>query len=59
MKAINPRGLGGQRPPVLPIQNSEEPKKISALEEKLKRKNEVMGELMEEHVQLKKSLGEL
>jgi len=34
-------------------------KKIAALEEKLKRKNEVMGELMEEHVQLKKSLGEL
>lgn len=33
--------------------------KIAALEEKLKRKNEVMGELMEEHVQLKKSLGEL
>ena len=34
-------------------------RKIAALEEKLKRKNEVVGELMEEHVQFKKSLGEL
>jgi transposase-like protein len=41
------------------LQQSAVEKKISALEEKLKRKNEVMGELMEEHVQLKKSLGEL
>lgn len=36
-----------------------EERKISALEEKLKRKNEVVAELMEEHIQLKKSLGEL
>ena len=28
------------------------------LEEKLRRKNEVLSELMEEHMQLKKSLGE-
>jgi transposase-like protein len=34
-------------------------KKISALENKLTRKNEVLSELMEEHVALKKSLGEL
>ena len=34
-------------------------KRIAALEEKLQRKNEVLGELMEEHVQLKKNLGEL
>jgi transposase-like protein len=33
-------------------------KKISVLEAKLQRKNEVLGELMEEHVQLKKDLGE-
>ena len=33
-------------------------RKISALEEKLQRKNEVLAELMEEHVQLKKELGE-
>ena len=33
-------------------------RKISALEEKLQRKNEVLSELMEEHVQLKKELGE-
>ena len=31
---------------------------IAALEDKLQRKNEVLAELMEEHVQLKKELGE-
>ena len=34
-------------------------KKVSVLEEKLSKKNEVLSELMEEHVALKKSLGEL
>lgn len=34
-------------------------RKIAALEEKLTRKNEVLSELMEEHVALKKSLGDL
>lgn len=33
--------------------------KIERLEAKLQRKNEVMAELMEEHTQLKKDLGEL
>jgi len=33
-------------------------KKIQQLEAKLQRKNEVLGELMEEHVRLKKELGE-
>ena len=33
--------------------------RIARLEEKLKRKNEVLAELMEEHLQLKKELGEL
>ena len=33
--------------------------KISALENKLAKKHEVLSELMEEHVALKKSLGEL
>jgi transposase len=33
--------------------------KIERLEAKLQRKDEVLAELMEEHVQLKKSLGEL
>jgi len=32
-------------------------RKIAALEEKLQRKNEVLSELMEEHVGLKKELG--
>lgn len=34
-------------------------RKITALEEKLQRKNEVLSELMEEHVGLKKALGGL
>ncbi len=33
-------------------------RKIAALQDKLLRKNEVLAELMEEHVQLKKELGE-
>lgn len=33
-------------------------KKIEQLQDKLQRKNEVLGELMEEHVRLKKELGE-
>src|SRR6476659_687954 len=32
---------------------------IAALREKLQRKNQVVAELMEEHIQLKKELGEL
>ena len=34
-------------------------KKIELLEAKLTRKNEVLSELMEEHTQLKKNLGEI
>ena len=33
--------------------------RVAVLEKKLERKNEVMAELMEEHVRLKKSLGEI
>ena len=33
--------------------------RIQALEKKLQRKNEVLSELMEEHVKLKKDLGEI
>ena len=32
---------------------------IAALQEKLRRKNEVVSELMEEHIQFKKYIGEL
>jgi len=41
--------------------NSSSPfeQKISALEQKLARKNEVVAELLEDHVRLKKELGEL
>ena len=34
-------------------------RKLEGLEAKLQRKNEVMAELLEEHTQLKKELGEL
>lgn len=34
-------------------------KKVAELEEKITRKNEVLSELMEEHVSLKKRLGEI
>jgi transposase len=33
--------------------------RIRALEQKLQRKNEVLSELMEEHLKLKKNLGEI
>ncbi len=33
--------------------------KVTALEQKLSRKNEVLAELMEEHIALKKSFGEI
>lgn len=36
-----------------------EERRIKALEEKIKKKDEVLAELMEEHVALKKSLGEI
>jgi transposase-like protein len=34
-------------------------RRIEALEAKLRRKDEVLGELLQEHIQLKKELGEL
>jgi len=40
-------------------QQEAQQRRIAALEEKLKVKNEVLAELMEEHVALKKSLGEI
>jgi len=38
---------------------SAEQERIAALEQKIRRKDEVLAELMEEHVALKKSLGEI
>jgi transposase len=40
-----------------PADTDAKDRKIAALEEKFLRKNEVLAELMEEHVQLKKELG--
>jgi len=43
-----------------PDKNNEQlQKRVNQLEEKLKVKNEVLSELMEEHIALKKSLGEI
>jgi transposase len=39
-------------------EQSAKDRQIAALEDKIQRKNEVLAELMEEHVQLKKELGE-
>jgi len=41
------------------LQEKKREKRMQALEQKLQAKNEVLAELMEEHVKLKKSLGEL
>lgn len=41
-----------------PRQTAAEARRIEALEAKVRRKDEVLAELMEEHVALKKSLGE-
>jgi transposase len=42
-----------------PRQQAAEQRRIEALEAKVREKNEVMAELMGEHVALKKSLGEI
>jgi len=42
-----------------PKKDRREAKRVQALEAKIRKKDEVLGELMEEHVALKKSLGEL
>jgi len=49
-----PRGRSGS------VKRSEDvaAQRIAALQDKLRRKDEVLSELMEEHVALKKSLGE-
>ena len=40
-------------------QQDAQTRRVEALEAKLRQKNEVLAELMEEHVALKKSLGEI
>jgi transposase-like protein len=42
-----------------PKKDRREAERVAALEAKLRKKDEVLGELMEEHVALKKSLGEI
>lgn len=42
-----------------PKKDRREADRIEALEAKVRKKDEVLGELMEEHIALKKSLGEL
>ena len=40
-------------------QKSKESERIEFLESKLRKKDEVLSELMEEHIQLKKNIGEI
>ena len=51
--AVFENGHAGRRRTDLPA------RRIEALQAKLQQKNEVLAELMEEHVALKKSLGEI
>jgi transposase-like protein len=48
-----------ERPGRASHQEHAKDRKIAALEAKVQQKNEVVAELLEEHVQLKKELGEL
>lgn len=48
-----------ERPGRAPRQDQAKDRKIAALEAKVQQKNEVVAELLQEHVQLKKELGEL
>ena len=61
LKEFFEHGAAAFEPRSRPNQHQQEAqqRRIAALEEKLKAKNEVLAELMEEHVALKKSLGEI
>ena len=48
-----------ERPGLSSKQEDAKSRKIEALEAKIQQKNEVVAELLEEHVQLKKELGDL
>jgi transposase-like protein len=51
--AFQRRNAKNRQPP------NRDQKKIAALQEKLQKRDEVVAELLQEHVQLKKELGEL
>ena len=48
-----------ERPKTSNKAQSNAERRVAELEAKLAKKNEVLGELMEEHIQLKKNLGEI
>ncbi len=50
--------LAFEPPRLATKQNDAKDRKIQALEAKIQQKNEVVAELLQEHVQLKKALGE-
>ena len=52
-------GAAFDRPTRKSKQDTAKDRKIAGLEAKLQKKNEVVAELLEEHVQLKKELGDL
>lgn len=57
-KALFENGTAAFERPPSHSRVSAEQKKISALEQRLQRKDEVLAELLTEHILLKKSLGE-
>jgi hypothetical protein len=48
-----------ERPNNRVVKSSEQDEKIARLQAKLQQKNEVISELMEENIRVKKSIGEL
>jgi len=58
-KALFENGEAAFNKPKGKKQKKHEERKIAALQKKLQKKDEVLAELMEEHVDLKKSLGEI
>ncbi len=52
-------GAAAFETPFAQPKSSSDASRILALEQKLQRKHEILSELIEEHIQLKKSLGEI
>lgn len=58
-KTFFENGTAAFERPSHPRVSSSDQKKITKLEEKIQRKDEVMAELLSEHILLKKNLGEI
>ncbi len=58
-KQLFENGTAAFAKPSRSLSQSKDQQKVRKLEEKLKQKDEVMAELLQEHMALKKSLGEI